>query len=236
MWFQKLSKLLKLARVFSRAKVVVWDLDGTLYDHSKLLFVLRERWCQYYVNHTTASAIDFSEQEARGKDWYQILQRVSPKSIKQLCIEVESTVIKSDFVEPSNLVATYFNHSNKQHFLFTNATRAQAIAILKKIGVSKPSQNFKKMLTLDELPDAKPAPAAYDYLLKKLAIFKPSEILFIGDSLKNDILPAQKYGFETIFITYGGEPSSFATLNFISTKVLFSYLRKLKLLSSVCIY
>jgi HAD superfamily hydrolase (TIGR01509 family) len=58
---------------------------------------------------------------------------------------------------------------------------------------------FKDVLVSEELGVAKPAIAFYESALERLQ-FKPSEVLYVGDSLKLDIEPASSLGIKSLLI------------------------------------
>lgn len=58
---------------------------------------------------------------------------------------------------------------------------------------------FKDVIDSAEVKIRKPDTGIFELAIKKLG-YKPEEILVIGDSLKNDILPAQKLGCQTLLI------------------------------------
>lgn len=57
--------------------------------------------------------------------------------------------------------------------------------------------------TSDELGHEKPDPAFYDAVLELLGTDDPSRVLYVGDRVDNDVLPAQLEGFSTCWLRRG---------------------------------
>ncbi|MDI6826049.1 MAG: HAD family hydrolase [Candidatus Aenigmarchaeota archaeon] len=58
---------------------------------------------------------------------------------------------------------------------------------------------FDVIITLDEAGVKKPSKLPFVLAMEELRS-KPGEILFVGDSLKRDIKPAEKLGMKTLLI------------------------------------
>lgn len=62
-----------------------------------------------------------------------------------------------------------------------------------------PSIDFKNVIISEDEKVAKPSIAFYNIAVEKIGL-KPSEVLYIGDSLKLDIIPALEVGFKVKLI------------------------------------
>jgi putative hydrolase of the HAD superfamily len=79
---------------------------------------------------------------------------------------------------------------------------------------------FSCVLLSADLGEVKPAPAAYEAVLKELSRrepLEPSEVLFVGDSWGNDVLGPRGMGMRSIFVSEGsnGEPGSVRELSLL---------------------
>lgn len=68
--------------------------------------------------------------------------------------------------------------------------------VLKDFGILK---YFKKVIDSAKVGMRKPGESIFNLALKEFNC-EPSEILVVGDSLENDILPAKKLGFSTLWL------------------------------------
>lgn len=228
----KLQTLQKLRNLLHDVDVFVWDLDGTLYFNMELLDHLRKQWQTYYQQFPIAQSQLFDQLEKTGKDWFEIIQLGSPYTTKELILEIESMIDKTTFITHSKALAHFFGKKKFRHILFSNATHDQAIRVLKKLGIEAPEQTFECILALEELPDAKPHPSAYTVLTQQLATTPPQRVVYVGDSVRSDIQPAQQLGFKTIHICRSvTDTQTQADLSFTNEAELFALLNHLHLLS-----
>lgn len=79
-------------------------------------------------------------------------------------------------------------------FVFTDDTRKQTQAKLKKTGLNK---YFNQIVSSEDTGVMKPATKHFRMLMKRNNL-KPSECIVIGDDYERDIVPAKKMGFRTI--------------------------------------
>jgi HAD superfamily hydrolase (TIGR01549 family) len=59
------------------------------------------------------------------------------------------------------------------------------------------------VVTSDELGAEKPEPAFFAALLARLGVDEPSRVLYVGDRVDNDVLPASEAGLATCWLTRG---------------------------------
>ena len=59
------------------------------------------------------------------------------------------------------------------------------------------------LVTSDELGAEKPDPAFFTAVLARLGIDDPARVLYVGDRLDNDVIPAGEAGFATCWLTRG---------------------------------
>lgn len=190
----------RLFVVYMRVKIIVWDLDGTLYFSPKVIENLRNLYIRYYIKISGKDRLHFLSLEKEGIDWIDIIKDYEDVGQKEIINKLEASFNKERWVNKNKKLVGYFNKSSKINYLFTNSTWKQAISIINKIGINNTSHVFKEIITLDNMSEAKPSPKAFNILLKKLKNFDRSDVLYVGDSIKHDIVPAKKNGFNTLFI------------------------------------
>jgi putative hydrolase of the HAD superfamily len=83
--------------------------------------------------------------------------------------------------------------------VLTDAHNGNAVARLRRTGLF---DFFDFIISYDMTGAKKPAPDAFLLALKKLETL-PSETLFVGDSIRRDIAPAQILGMITAYAAYG---------------------------------
>lgn len=194
----------RLLKEYSRADKIVWDLDGTLYFSPVLIDRLRKKYVRYYVSRGKEPEKNFLELESRGEDWINIIQGIESLSQKKLISNIERGIVKHQYVDENLRLVEYFAGSSKKHFLFTNSDRKETLNALYKLGVQKPSGVFSRIITMDDLEELKPSKNSFNLLLKALGGVGSGTVIYIGDSAKQDINPARKLGFKTIFINNWG--------------------------------
>jgi HAD superfamily hydrolase (TIGR01549 family) len=59
------------------------------------------------------------------------------------------------------------------------------------------------LVTSDELGVEKPDPAFFSAVLERLGVTDPTQVLYVGDRVDNDVLPAMEAGFATCWLTRG---------------------------------
>lgn len=181
-------------------KVLVWDLDGTLYkeipemrkgivadciklvaEARKISFIkAKSLFLKTHENlkSSTMSLIKLGvdEEEVRKGHWFYVAQLHYLKKDKKT-------------------IKLFHQLRNYRHILHTNSPRKVTFKKLKKLGLDK--NIFEKIFTTDEMgKKIKPHPAAFQLILNYTKL-KPNQHLLTGDNEGKDIVPAQKLGFHT---------------------------------------
>jgi len=180
-------------------------LDGTLYFNPSLINHLRKKYIQYYVRQSKNNKNNFIELERKGVDWIDIIRETGNLNTKKLMFTIEKGIVKDKYVRQNLKLANYFKISSKENFLFTNSDIQQTFNSLHKLGVKNPSEVFVKIITTNDLDELKPSKKSFNLLLKSLGRILPDHVIYVGDSEKQDIVPAGKLGFKTIFINNWGK-------------------------------
>lgn len=201
--------VLRLIFTLKKIRVIVWDLDGTLYSNKNLVNKLKNVYIRSYSkSHNFKEKIGrkkFLEEEKQGKSWYEILKPIPGQTKKETILKNEHDFSKSNYLKKDELIVSVLKQLNRKHknIIFSNSIDHHGIQVLQKIGIDKNSNNkiFTKKFFLNSFTDAKPLGNSFQvlnsYLSKEHA---QKSVLYIGDSLSEDIVPAKKNGFVTIFI------------------------------------
>ena len=114
-----------------------------------------------------------------------------------------------DFLSSDEKLSSMIKNLSKNYKLgiISNILKKAVKNVLEVLNVSE--EYFDFLVTVDNTSKSKPN---RDPFLKaiELANIDPSEIVYIGDSLTKDIIPAKKEGLRTIWITGKKESSKYA--------------------------
>lgn len=184
-------------------KVLVWDLDGTLYkeipevkagiyknavqaivktkkislNQAKVLFT--KNYLKYKSNTKVLFKLGVDKKYIQSGDWYNKIQLQYLK---------KDPLLKDIFKKLPHF----------RHIISTNSKRQVTFKKLKILGLDY--KIFEKIFTATETKEkVKPDPYAFKIVLKFTKL-KPSQHLFIGDSEGKEIIPAQKLGMHACFV------------------------------------
>lgn len=201
-------------------KVVVFDLGYTLTNNAKahektdkwLYQFLRKKYgiklsYKDFRKKIVRIAKEFSHRykgDVRLHDWenfYQLLfKRLNLKlkepDIKKITRMYEKIFIKNIEVFPNSIEV--LEHLKKNYVLavITNDATERAMKILKKTGLKK---YFDIIIISEQIGYEKISKKPFFYLIEKLKV-RPSQVLVIGDSIDQDILPALECGMQAILV------------------------------------
>lgn len=187
-------------------KLLIFDVDGTIWDSEKDVFLS--------FNHTlkTLEGFEISKEEFQklaGLPLGAMFERVLPEDKKMLFTEYEKAY-KRYYIDEGHFAdaTVLFNGVKDMIKTFENAGFHMAIAS------SKPKRILDKMVSRFELEGFefilgteesefkhKPDPEIVNYIMDKLNIAKEDAVI-IGDS-KSDILTGKNAEIDTIAVTYG---------------------------------
>ncbi len=110
-----------------------------------------------------------------------------------------NTLDKTQYYQPNEAVTQTLKKikNNLPISIFTNLKLKEIKKTLKLVGID-PTW-FSHIISGDEIKERKPALDGF-YLMIKQSLLDPSEILYVGDRIKVDILPAKKLGIKTCLV------------------------------------
>ncbi len=213
-------------------KVIIFDLDGTLYkfkggctDFYKtgIFEEVRQRGIQFL-----AKRLGVPEEEAA-----QIWKRIKEDYNNDISIGIEQEfgisryvyfdtvwdIDAANYVEKNDELRLTLESIPAKKVLLTNAPKVWAKAVLKQLGLADTFND----LFFGEGNIRKPAREAYMQITKALYV-KPSEMLMVGNDEDEDLRVAKELEIKTVLI---GEKSEFADACIPCIKELPSIISKL---------
>lgn len=191
-------------------KVLVWDLDGTLYPPEKELNQRIDR----EIIKALASAQGTSFEEA--KSYFSKNKKELKSSTKVLdsagidggafFIDLWFKLPLVKYIKPNlELQRLLTNRNSLIHILHTNSNTLDTVKLkLDCLGVEV--DNFFSILTFPKNGFQKPDKEAFEMLLDETKI-EAKEILYLGDRVEVDLIPAKEIGMYTALINYGQRSS-----------------------------
>lgn len=182
-------------------KVLLWDLDGTLYqDDPKLKSKIRRNIFRVLVRNK-----GWSLQKAK-REFLQKYQEIgsATKTLEVLGLEGTKTFEKifeqvawERFLKNNKKLQQVFKKLKYRHWLISNSLKKFVDLKLKLLGL-EPSF-FEEVIGLYNLGIFKPDPAVFKMVLGKT--YLPARYhLSIGDKEATDIIPAKKIGMKTCLV------------------------------------
>lgn len=184
-------------------KVLLWDLDGTLYKNIPEL--RDERWKIDVRVVSDILHIPFKEAESRLKEAVHIYKSVTRSMMSLGCgteIEilhkVEPQIDRTKYLHrDEKLIQLFTSLKSYRHFIFSNILTSCIPPVLNKLGLNP--EIFEGFITTEETKTVKPDPRFFQYALN-LTKLQPEQHLVVGDRLEVDLLPARKLGMKTCLV------------------------------------
>ncbi len=185
-------------------KHICWDLDGTLYRPTprleKELNALRLKlyveltnkpennatWMEYqalYTKFNSHSAVFASL--GKPKEYWN-----SQRNQLKVTTYLESEKRTLDMFEK-------FSKLGLTHGIFTDNMLGETKKILAAMEI--PRSIFKYILTIEQVGEPKPSLSGFRKVIA-LSKVQPSEILFVGDRIYTDLVPAKQLGMQTALV------------------------------------
>ncbi len=102
--------------------------------------------------------------------------------------------------------------------IFSNVKQAKILSLLKILGIDP--KWFIYLLTGDDVPERKPALDGF-YKIIELSNVPPNQLLYVGDRVKADILPAKSVGMQSALVWSKSDEAtySFDSFDLITTLI-----------------
>lgn len=192
-------------------EVVAWDLDGTLYQANPQL----DQAIQHAIYDAIAQSLGFTQKKA--VEYYQKAKHQLKSSTKVLdqagingrtfFIDLWLKLPLEQYIHPNwelqQLFVQSTTQSPRRHMILTNSNTHQTVRRkLNCLGI--PVSTFSEILTSVDLKVEKPDLKAFEILVKTAKV-PPQNILYVGDRVEVDLVPAKKVGLHTCLVTFGTE-------------------------------
>ncbi|MDJ0270190.1 MAG: HAD family hydrolase [Aigarchaeota archaeon] len=189
-------------------KAIVFDIDGTLYrsqDYERQLYQAIVKVLSEMLNITKENAAIMLQDakrkyrtvsisiEALGLDRHEFYQRLANS------VEPEKTIAPD---ESTPQLLRKLKNMGYKIVLHTNSGRQLAMKILKTLRIDN---NLYDLLVTSDEYEPKPSAEGYLGIVRQLGI-QPSEIIYVGDRIEVELLPAKKLGMITVLL--GSKPRS----------------------------
>lgn len=183
-------------------KVLIWDLDGTLYQDKP---GLQKNFKKILYQKLAALwQVSFKEAKERFEKRQKNLKGITLSLVSfglngyQLIEEVMKEVKFESFLKKDPRLKKMFKDLSRfDHFLLTDNTKESASRKLKLLGLN--TSFFKKIFYCLDLQITKPDIRLFKIVLDNISLPAKS-CLLIGDSLGKDIAPAKKVGMRTCLV------------------------------------
>lgn len=202
----------------SHIRVCAWDLDGTLYPPTTAL----DQEIHQQIITALADSLQYSLTAA--EDYYQTKKKQLKSTTKvlnsakidghQFFINLWLALDLQKYIQPNpQLVKLFAQTKNFRHVLHTNSNTQETIRRkLDCLGLAVTV--FSQIMTSAEIGTTKPDVRAFTYLIDQVAV-PVSQILYIGDRIDVDLLPARELGMHTCLITNGTTVSNSGDIDLV---------------------
>lgn len=188
-------------------KVVVWDLDGTLYPSKKAMTDAFERESFRQV----AKILGISEPEAQ-RQFVELRSELksNTKTLGKFGIDgrkfftdLWDTFPVEQHIDPNPNFVSLLKNSKLRHRILSNSNRLDQVE--KKIGlIGFEPTDFEAIQTSVTLGIEKPDPRCFR-AVEYEADVAPGAILMVGDRMEVDVLPAQSVGWHGCLVRSADE-------------------------------
>lgn len=187
----------------SDIKVLVWDLDGTLYKsipafgedlHKAFIKILAEQKNISFANATIL--LEQTKNIYKGNT--RSLQALGCGTYIEIVKKIEQLVKKAAYLTlDRKLQQVFIDLSSMRHILLSDTTHQTIVAELEALGLSHTI--FELVVGIDDTGVAKPDLSFFKTALEFTGL-KPKEHLMIGDRVEVDLKPAKQLGMKTCLV------------------------------------
>ena len=198
-------------------KAVIFDLDDTLYNYNELNEQGINEICKYTCQNLKISKEHFYKAfDKAKKDVKSTLGNVASSHNRLLyCQKTLENLNENPFFIALEMYEIYWQYILKNMKLNANVLEVLEFCKLKKIKIGVCTdltvhiqhRKIRKLgineyvdaiVTSEEVGVEKPNFKMYNKILEKLDV-TPGEVLFVGDSLKKDVLGSMEYGMKALW-------------------------------------
>lgn len=186
----------------AQVKVIIWDLDGTLYQDAPGLSELIRS--EIYKRLAKAMGVSVEEAQREYDKKYQEVEGAT-KTLEtfglngiEIVDEVFERIDFSRYLKKNpKLPVLFASLASFRHILLTNNRREHALKKLEAIGLDPAV--FEEIICTYDLGIFKPDRRVFELVLEKTGL-PPNQHLYVGDQEKKDIVPAKAVGMRTAMV------------------------------------
>lgn len=188
-------------------KIIVWDVDGTLYKGEELGNAIKEHFLDLLTKNLRISREVAQQQldsftKHTGR-WSLSMSKIFRKNEKFFIWSAEKNIQKHKYVKKDpTLIQAICSLKQYRHFIVTNSTSSNTKKILLELGFSQLRDRivpFEDIFSFDQTGYIKPDLKAFQQVLS-YTHKDPQHHLMIGDTVGTDILPAKTLAMTTALI------------------------------------
>lgn len=192
-------------------KVLIWDIDGTLWHNQKAFDFIKQKEWQIYAR---CKKIDFKkakEEVEKRRETYKsrtmVLVKSGCGSYKDLLYQTDGVITSQFLKKDKKLQEMFKNLPSYTHIILANKTKVAALRQLSWLGI--PKKIFSAILTIEDFKETKPSLLPFQAVLTFTRL--PASVhLMIGDREEVDLVPAKKLGMKTCLVGKKGEIADFS--------------------------
>lgn len=179
-------------------KYFVWDFDGTLYqDDNQLGSQLRQAFYQTSIQQQPSLKIDeFDSISQQLGSWSKAASFITQIPEIKILDRVDKKVDKRKYIKKNMAIVKLIEDKTQfHHLILTNSTLKEVTDCLPLIGFK--NQPFEKIFSRDNTQLLKPDNEIFSQIISYTKLPRLCHVC-IGDSIKSDIDPAKKFGFQAV--------------------------------------
>jgi len=171
----------KFNKIIDKKKVIIWDFDGTIVN----LDIDWNNLKKDILDLCDAHNLD-CKNETRLNNILTILSNCGLK--KQAFQIIDHYESRAQYKVIENTLKIINSLNDKIHCIFSDNLRNTILRILKNIGIS---DSFKSIISKEDVVNYKPDSDGLKMILNRFDEINHSEVLYIGDSLKDEKVAAE---------------------------------------------
>ena len=188
-------------------KVLVWDLDGTLFVSPEAAHLMKQTFINMVAKQrglSTRKAEGIFSLKTKNLNWSRATSRLTGQPERKVLEGLENTIDRSIHIKRELKVVGILKKLGRfRHIVLTNASHENTISTLRLLGFAGEGKGkvspFEKIFSLDSVKSYKPRAKMFKQVVNYTHL-PPNSHLMIGDSLTTDILPAKKLNFQTCLV------------------------------------
>jgi len=187
---------------FKDIKVLVWDMDGTLYKSSpELSRLVKKKEYEILARRKGISLVEaenlFETKRKTCPSGTEVLIREGCGSYFKVLSKTDPVITSRFIKKDPKLVAMLAKLKDYRHLILANKTKRNTLGVIHWLGLKKTI--FEKIFTIEDFKVTKPNLKPFKMVLAYTKL-PPNAHLMIGDREKVDLEPAKKLGMKTCFV------------------------------------